>query len=269
LGYLGNHSPKTRGFNRATGKGEKVSLFHARLIAALDASPKFAGNRAKLSRAIGMSPNYVSTMLSTKASPSWDIAVRIAQELKVSLSYMAGASDDAFDMARLSEQGPITDQALQFFDQIAGRLRQAAVMRGEEPALDDLMMIWYRYGKQLSGFDGVSQWFDLYGAPQPNDTSLRVLAMGSRSLAARTLGRADAKSLQYALSEVPDMGLRQRLVSAYRRAAEEGPVLSEEFLDVLAPGHAEKIRLDYMRLLLPVRDADGDLAIISYSKPLR
>ena len=77
------------------------------------------------------------------------------------------------------------------------------------------------------------------------------------------------KSLQYALDEVRDNDLQKRLLASYQSAAEGHPVLSEESLNVLAPGHAEQIRLDYLRLLLPVERPEGDHAIISYSKPLR
>jgi transcriptional regulator with XRE-family HTH domain len=246
-----------------------MSIFHERLSCAIDASHKFAGNRAKLSKAIGMSPNYVSTILSTKANPNFDVAVKLSTELDVSLSYLAGATSQPFDLASLSNEGPITDKAMQFFDQIAGSLRQAAVIRGEEPTIDDMMTRWYKYGKQQSGFVQVQEWFDIYKAPGPHSARLQVLRMGNNSLAARTLGKADIKSLQYALDEVSDTALRSRLLTAYQSAAEGDPVLTEEYLDVLAPGHAEKIRLDYLRLLLPVTMPDGVEAILSYSKPLR
>lgn len=246
-----------------------MSVFHERVASAIDASKKYGGNRAKLSRALDMSPNYISTILSTKASPSWDIAVRIARELEVSLAYLAGTTSQPFDLSDLSNDGPFTEQALKFFDQIAGTLREAAVVRGEEPTIDDMMARWYKYGKQLSGFDQIREWFDLYRAPTMQSNRIEVMRMGANSLAARTLGRADMKSLQYALDEVRDSALQKRLLTAYRSAAEGHPVLSEEALDVLAPGHAEQIRLDYMRLLLPVDLPEGGSAIISYSKPLR
>ena len=246
-----------------------MSIFHKRLAQAIDASSKYAGNRAKLSRELGMSGNYVSTILSTESNPNFDIAVKMAHELEVSLAYLAGSTAQPFDLSELSSDGPITDRAMQFFDQIAGSLRQAAVLRGEEPTIDDLMTRWYRYDKRLTGFDVIQEWFDLYEAPARDDVRLKVRRMGGSSLAARTLGKADLKSLQYALDEVPDHALRAHLMESYRRAAEGHPVLTEEYLDILAPGHAEKIRLDYLRLLLPVRDPADAALIISYSKPLR
>ncbi len=246
-----------------------MSIFHERVARAIDTSKKYGGNRAKLSRALNLSPNYVSTMLSTKASPSWDISVRLARELEVSLAYLAGSTSQPFDVTDLGTDGPITDQAMKFFDQIAGSLREAAAMRGQEPTVDDMMLRWFKYGRQLSGFDKIIEWFDLYKAPGERSNRIEVLRMGSNSLSARTLGVADKKSLQYALDEVRDSDLQKRLLRAYRTAAEGQPVLTEEALNVLAPGHAEQIRLDYLRLLLPVAsDTHGDV-IISYSKPLR
>jgi len=246
-----------------------MSIFHDRVASAIDASAKYGGNRAKLSRALGMSPNYISTILSTKAAPSWDIAVRIGRELQVSLAYLAGTASQPFDMTDMGNDGPITDQAMNFFDQIAGSMRQAAMLRGEEPTVDDMMTCWYKYGKQLSGFDRIREWFDLYKAPCEQSGRIEILRMGTNSLASRTLGRADKKSLQYALDEVRDSELQKRLLTAYQSAATGHPVLSEEYLNVLAPGHSEQIRLDYMRLLLPVDMDDGSHAIVSYSKPLR
>ncbi|MEP3331684.1 helix-turn-helix transcriptional regulator [Sedimentitalea sp.] len=246
-----------------------MTVFHDRIASAIDASKKYGGNRARLSRALDMSPNYISTMLSTKASPSWDISVKLARELEVSLAYLAGSTSQPFDVTDLGTDGPITDQALKFFDQIAGSLREAATMRGQEPTVDDMMLRWFKYGRQLSGFDKIVEWFDLYKAPSGRSSRIEVLRMGSSSLSARTLGVADKKSLQFALDEVRDSDLQKRLLRDYRTAAEGQPVLTEEALNVLAPGHAEQIRLDYIRLLLPVvSETDGDV-IISYSKPLR
>ncbi len=246
-----------------------MSIFHERVEDAIAASPKFGGNRAKLSRALDMSPNYISTILNTKASPSWDIAVRIARELEVSLAYLAGTTSQPFDLTDLSNDGPITDQAMKFFDQIAGSLREAAVVRGEEPTIDDMMARWYKYGRQMSGYDQIKEWFDVYRAPSDRSNRIEVLRMGSNSLASRTLGGSNLKSLQYALDEVRDNDLQKRLLASYQNAAEGHPVLSEESLNVLAPGHAEQIRMDYLRLLLPVEVDSGEQAIISYSKPLR
>lgn len=246
-----------------------MSIFHDRIANAIDRSPKYGGNRAKLSRALGLRPNYISTMLSKKTSPSWDTAVNLARELEVSLAYLAGSTSQPFDLTDLGADGPITEQALKFFDQISGSLREAATMRGQEPTVDDMMLRWYKYGRQLSGYEKIIEWFDIYKAPSERSNRIEVLRMGSQSLAARTLGVADKKTLQYALDEVRDSDLQKRLLQAYRTAAEGQPMLSEEALNVLAPGHAEQIRLDYIRLLLPVEsDADGHV-IISYSKPLR
>ncbi|MDU9002246.1 helix-turn-helix transcriptional regulator [Sedimentitalea todarodis] len=246
-----------------------MSIFHDRIASAIDMSKKYAGNRARLSRALDMSPNYISTMLSTKASPSWDLSVKLARELEVSLAYLAGSTSQPFDVTDLGADGPITEQAMKFFDQIAGSLREAANMRGQEPTVDDMMLRWFKYGRQLSGFDKIIEWFDIYRAPGDRSNRIEVLRMGRSSLSARTLGVADKKSLQYALDEVRDSDLQKRLLLAYRSAAEGQPVLSEEALNVLAPGHAEQIRLDYIRLLLPVASETDGNVIISYSKPLR
>ncbi|WP_130409285.1 helix-turn-helix transcriptional regulator [Thalassococcus sp. S3] len=246
-----------------------MSVFHERLVKAIDASPVYAGNRAKLSRALGMSPNYVSTVLSTSANPNFDIAVRMAKELEVSLAFLAGTTDQSFDLSDLSKDGPMTDKALQFFDQIAGSLREAAVVRGQEPLIDDMMSNWYKYGRQLSGFNAMKDWFDLYRAPVASSDRLEVLRMGSNSLSSRTLGTSEVSALQFALDEVKDPALKSALLRSYKTAAQGEAVLSEEYLDVLAPGHAEKIRLDYLRLLLPVQRSDGSNAILSYSKPFR
>lgn len=247
-----------------------MSQFHDRISHAIDTSKKYAGNRAKLSRALDLSPNYVSTMLSNQSSPSWDIAVKLARELEVSLAYLAGTTSQPFDVTDLGADGPITEQAMKFFDQISGSLRQAAMLRGQEPTVDDMMLRWFKYGHRLSGFEQIIEWFDLYKAPTANSNRIEVLRVGKSSLAARTLGVSNKENLQYALDEVRDTELQKRLLAAYRRAAKTGqPILSEEALNVMAPGHAEQIRLDYVRLLLPVESDNDGTVLISYSKPLR
>jgi transcriptional regulator with XRE-family HTH domain len=246
-----------------------MGLFHTRLGEALDASRIYRGNRAKLSRALGMSPNYISTILSTGANPNWDVAVRIARELRVSLSYLGGLSDHPYDMSDMATTSPLSGPAMDFFDQISSSLRQAAILRGEEPTIDDFMLLWYKYGHHLTGFGPALDWADLYLAPAPGDAGLMVHAVGPKSLAARTLGRSDTGALQYALDHVQDAELRARLFRAYLEAARGNPILSQEHLDVQAPGHAERIRLDYTRLLLPVIGEGGQAMVLSFSKPLR
>lgn len=245
-----------------------MSKFHERLATALDNSRKYAGNRARLSRALKKNPNYVSAILQTRTSPELDVAVQIARELEVSLPYLAGTTSQPFDLADLWTDGPIPDHTIKFVDQIADTLRDAVASRDKEPTIEGLMVRWHKFGKRLSGFEQIKDWFDLYKAPRDGCNRLEVVRMGANSFASRTLGNVDEKSLQYSLDELRDSALRLRLLASYRAAAEGRPILSQEALNVWSAGNKAQIRLDYIRLLLPVEMAFGELAILNYSKPI-
>lgn len=245
------------------------SAFFDRLRKAIDASLKFHGSTDKAARAGGRSGHYLSMVLEERTEPGFFFVAQLARELGVSMNYLAGVTNEPFDITSLMPGVEGEDTVLGFFDQISSKLRHAALKRGDEPSFHDVLRLWHQNNKKLSAYNSIIEWFDIYEAPSEHDTGLHAERMGAQSLAARTLGKADLSALQFALDHVKDDGLTAGLLNSYKQAAKGDPILTEEILNVHAPGHDAQIELEYLRLLIRVEDDTGRPFILNYSQAFR
>ncbi|MBU2981916.1 hypothetical protein KO498_08815 [Lentibacter algarum] len=242
--------------------------FYDRLKRAIDASLKFHGSTEKAAAAGGRSQHYLDMVLAEKTEPGFFFVAQLARELGISMNYLAGVTNEPFDISTLMPGDNMDPAALGFFDQISGKLRQAALKRGSEPTFHDVLELWHQHEKKLEAFETIIEWFDIYEVPDAKADGIQLVRMGSNSLAARTLESANLSTLQYALDHVDD-DLKSGLLNAYRDAASGKPILTEEVLNVRAPGSNQKIELKYFRLLLRVVCKDGKATILSYSQAFR
>lgn len=240
--------------------------FYDRLKKAIDASLKFHGCNDKAAAAGGRSGHYLSMVLEEKTEPGFFFVAQLSHELGISMNYLSGITNEPFDITTLTSGNGLDDETIGLFDQISTKLRRAALKRGEEPSFHDVLRLWHKHGKSLHAFSDIIEWFDIYEVPSPDDVGLHAERMGASSLAARTLGKADLSLLQFALDNVADEDLTNSLLHAYKEAATGKPVLTEEVLNVFAPGHEAKIQLEYLRLLIRVTDHEGAPRIMSYSQ---
>ncbi len=243
--------------------------FFDRLKRAIDASLKFHGSTEKAAKAGGRSQQYLDTVLAEKTEPGFFFVAQLARELGISMNYLAGLTNEPFDISSLMPGEGIDDAALGFFNQISNKLRGAALKRGDEPTFHDVLELWHTHGKRLSAYDSFIEWFDIYEVPDAAAGGIQLERMGHKSLAARTLGSANLSTMQYALDHVEDTGLKNSLLTAYRDAGNGKPILTEEVLNVLAPGSDIKIELEYLRLLIRVTDDSGEARILNYSQAFR
>ncbi len=243
--------------------------FFDRLKRAIDASLKFHGSTEKAAKAGGRSQHYLDMVLAEKAEPGFFFVAQLASELGISMNYLAGVTNEPFDISSLMPGEGMDEAALGFFDQISSKLRNAALKRGDEPTFHDVLELWHRHDKQLSAYDKFIEWFDIYEVPDIESEGIQLERMGAQSLAARTLGSANLSKMQYALDHVDDSGLKCSLLSSYRDASIGKPVLTEEVLNVRAAGSDQKIELEYLRLLIRVSDGAGTPRILNYSQAFR
>lgn len=243
--------------------------FFDRLKRSIDASLKFHGSTEKAAKAGGRSQQYLDMVLAEKTEPGFFFVAQLARELGISMNYLSGLTNEPFDISTLMPGEGIDAAALGFFDQISSKLRDAALKRGDEPTFHDVLELWHTRNKQLHAYDDIIEWFDIYEMPDETSESIQLERMGSNSLAARTLGSANLSTMQYALDHVEDTGLKNSLLTAYKDAGFGKPILTEEVLNVLAPGSDIKIELEYLRLLIRVTDEDGVARILNYSQTFR
>ena len=243
--------------------------FYDRLKRAIDASLKFHGSTEKAAKAGGRSQHYLEMVLAEKTEPGFFFVAQLAQELGISMNYLAGATNEPFDITSLMPGEGMDAAALGFFDQISSKLRGAALKRGGEPTFHDVLELWHQHDKSLAAYDTFIEWFDIYEVPPDISEGIQLERMGANSLAARTLGDANLSNMQYALDHVADAGLKNSLLMAYREAGLGKPILTEEVLNVHTPDSDQKIELEYLRLLIRVTDSNGCARILNYSQAFR
>lgn len=146
------------------------------------------------------------------------------------------------------------------------KLRQAE----QTQALDShaLTLIYFRSGGQITALEPFIEHVDIYYAPRDADLRLRVFRMGSESLTSKTLKGANQDQLQKSLDAAPE-DLKARFLADYRRAATGEFVYSIETLNAAAADHAERVRLDYLRLLVQFHSDQHGPLIVNLSEFLR
>lgn len=188
---------------------------------------------------------------------------KISQATGVSLDWFASEDEEITlsppELNALS--GNLIDQVIQ-----TTKLHRA----NEDRVLDahSLTLIYYRSGGLLSALAPFLEQVDIYHAPQQGDDRLRLYRMGRESLTSRTLRRTDPQQLQKSLDNAPQT-LRDTFLADYKRAATGEFLYSIETLDAFAADHSERVRLDYLRLLIRFESEADGAVIVNLSELLR
>lgn len=130
---------------------------------------------------------------------------------------------------------------------------------------DALLRVHTKSGRRIEAFDALLDRCDQYEAPKAGDASLRLRQIGARSLAAITIGKACNELLQAALDNVQCPSLKARWVDDYRTAHDRGSMTTVESLDIQMPNLPVRVKMDFIRCLLAVTDAQKRDTILNYS----
>lgn len=185
---------------------------------------------------------------------------RIASLLGTSLDHLAGIAPPVSRHAEdpTSNYAPIIDHAR---GTLAGQHTQA----GSPPSADGLLRIHAKSGGMLAAFNEHLDYCDQYAPCTPKTLGLKALAVGKKSLSAITMGLPSLELLQTALDTVPDQELKSQWVAAYAATIEHGPKATIETLNVQMPNHPVRVKMEFIRTLLPVRDDQGLTRILNFS----
>ena len=91
--------------------------------------------------------------------------------------------------------------------------------------------------------------------------------VGEQSLARVSFGVKSAEHLGYLFTTF-DQGLTEKVKLAHVEATKGEPQLSIQEIEVNLPNHSFPLRFNYKRLLLPVRDMQGNQYVLNYSQAL-
>lgn len=131
---------------------------------------------------------------------------------------------------------------------------------------DRLLEAWHAGDGRLSAMTQ-----DIYDAvdlfDEPKGGMIQPVSMGAQSLAGQILGTTDVVEFREALKTTTPQ-IIERIASHHFSVMQGKPMLSTESIDVVWPNDTI-VAYEYDRLLLPVRDDDGRVLILSFSKYIR
>lgn len=236
--------------------------FRERLSAVISASDSYRDDVWKLSTDAGLGRKTVYNILhdpkldiSTKGPGIFGMA-RVARLLGTTLDHLAGNAPPITSGGRASS---LLEHAAQTI------AAQASPERAEELTSDRLLRLHAKSGGRIEAFSPFLSRCDQYHQPTPSDEFTRVKEVGEKSLSAITMGSSDVQTLQDALTHMQDKELQIRVLNDYRQAAQRGTLATLESLDIPMPNKPVKVKMDFVRTLLSVRDADGNNTILNFS----
>lgn len=220
-----------------------------------------------LSLQIGQGERYISNLLSTKSDPGFSNVVKMCAALGLSPNQIAGLTDEVTLFSDNLDQHVVSAQAEKILTAVTKETYRKLSRRGVKPLLDDVLTWWHQQRGLLNNFDKLSEHVDLYAAPRLDSYLPEPIRVGYNSLAAQSFGVQSAEHLRHLLTTF-DGELIERVRLSHVAATKGEPQLSIEEIDVELPGHTFPLRFSYKRLLLPVRDSDGNDYVLNYSQAL-
>lgn len=230
----------------------------ARLIGEARMTPR------QLSDAIGREPDHVANLMRRRISPDLEAVYAMAEVLKV----------DVADLLRPGPSFGITaDDSRNYWAEkvaekvLAGALEESRQRTSEAPTLDAVLNWWHSTGGLLTDMEKLDQYVEIFDRPDTAQMRPVPVRMGKQSLAARELGISTVEQLQQVF-ESSEPGVRRLVAMAHSDVIGGQPKLSCHSI-LIDMSSGQLVKLSYVRLLLPVRDGEGQRYVMNYSKPFR
>lgn len=241
-----------------------VSEFHQRLKTLIQHSDF---DYKSLSLKIGQGERYISNLLSNKSDPGYSSVVKICSALGLTPNQIAGLDDQITLAGTDADTRVVSAHAERILTAVTKEAHRKLASRGAQPLLDDVLTWWHQQNGVLANFDALSEHVDLYRAPKPDARLPDPYKIGQQSLATRSFGINSTDHLRYLFTTF-DEKLCESVTLAHVETNKGDPQLSVQEIDVTLPGHTFPLRFTYKRLLLPVRDTEGQDYVLNYSQAL-
>lgn len=240
-----------------------MSEFHQRLDRAIQISGL---SYRELSIRIGVGEAYITNLLRKQSDPGFGTTQKICQVLGISLNELAGMGEKVEIASTRFEEADIDRIAQGVYSRLATETWINTFPQGQRPSIDDVLNWWINQNGVLHNFDQISEYVDLFTPPTETSQMITPHKLGATSLVSMAFGIDNNEKLHKIL-ETLDESQNERILISHRETSLGRPVLSVETLDV---GIAEKgrVKVQYKRILLPVRDLSGRSFILNYAQPL-
>lgn len=238
--------------------------FHHRLKALIQNSEY---DYKSLSLKIGQGERYISNLLSNRSDPGYSSVVKICSALGLTPNQIAGLDDQITLAGSEADTRVVSAHAERILTAVTKEAHRKLASRGAQPLLDDVLTWWHQQGGILANFDALSEHVDLYRAPRPDARLPDPYKIGEQSLATRSFGINSTEHLRHLFTTF-EAKLSESVTLAHVETSKGDPQLSIQEIDVTLPGHTFPLRFTYKRLLLPVKDTQGNGYVLNYSQAL-
>ncbi len=238
--------------------------FRGRLERAISGNSEYKNNVWKLSEDAGLGTKTVYNILNddrldtSKTGPGFFGISRVANLLGVSLDGLAGMSQHSISTPDNNLQTALSQHAL---ETIASQMNDGS----DNLSADFLLRIYAKSGGRIEAFSKYFDRCDQYLPPAMEDHYSRVKIVGTKSLSAITMGTPSQPLLQEALKNMGDKDLQARVIQDYRNAMQRGTLVTVETLDIQMPNHPVRVKMDFIRVLLAVKDAASNQTLLNFS----
>lgn len=222
---------------------ELAVLFRERLSDAFERSD-FKSHRA-LSQAAGLGDSRVHRIIKgqfddSKDGPGFFNVVRLCQQLSVTPDYFAGVQ-------KWGSSEADTDESASIFIE---RFTQ----QGNRPSTKEVARRYVRGGARVEAFTDLKDYYDLY--EPPHEQTIKVIHVGSKSLAGQRIGGSNPALLQACFDQAPD-SLKAKIYDAQVKAFAAGYVCEPDYINEMYEPLPMQVKIDYLRSSMRVADADG------------
>ncbi|SMP32030.1 hypothetical protein [Shimia sagamensis] len=132
-------------------------------------------------------------------------------------------------------------------------------------SVDALLRTYAKSGGRIEAFVPWLDRCDQYHPPNARSKRLECKEVGQQSLAAITMRCADKDVLQEAVDTLEDRELADKWRRDYAKASKLGTLTTIENLSIQMPNQPVKVRMEFLRCLLHVEDAEGTKTILNFS----
>ncbi|WP_372886136.1 helix-turn-helix domain-containing protein [Shimia sp.] len=221
--------------------------------------------RSELSRMAGYKTNKATDILDGTALPNISVAVNFARAFNVPM-------DELFKPCRF-ETTELVIEPLQEIDRQSSQLLNAVfqaahkkmVGLGERPSIDTIMAWWQESGGRFEDCDRLTPHIDVVSVPGADQRLPEVRHMGAMSLSAQTLKSRDSErlaSFMRTLNEADQEELRRCVTTvSYTKTG----LVTPQTRIVDMPGMACPVEISFIRLMLPITDANNTPYVLNFS----
>jgi len=223
-------------------------------------------NRAQLSRKAGYPNNKVTTILNGDSIPGIDFVARIAEACNRRpgdlISSPARPDLTEVSVSPLKSSNTISARAL---SRAIKDAHKQLIDMGDRPTMDLITAWWQQSNGRLEACDQIAPYFDVIGVPGANEKLPNVVSIGAKSLSAKTLKTNDTDALTQflrTLSESDTEELRQCITTVNYSGT---GLVTPQTRIVDLPSMKAPLEVNFVRLMLPVRDANDEPHVLNFS----